>query len=97
MISSVKAMIFFSTPHQGGRHANTLDNVMGAFGYSKEYVKQLSPQSGYLQKLNDEFRKYCEKLELYSFYETLGTSLAKVTVSLIFIPPKKRLCDGLLF
>ena len=81
MISSVKAMIFFSTPHGGGIHANILDTVMGAFGLGKEYVKQLSPHSEFLQKLNGEFLKYCKKLELYSFYETQSTSVVKVTVS----------------
>jgi len=73
MMSSVKAMVFFSTPHRGGQGADRLSTILGVFGMTKDYVKELASNSSFLQNINDDFTKVCDDLKLFSFYETMKT------------------------
>lgn len=72
-MSRVKSIIFLSTPHRGGNGAERLCSIFGAFGMPKEYIKELRSNSTFLQALNDDFPNVCEKLKLFSFYETKKT------------------------
>ena len=72
-MSHVISIVFLSTPHRGGNGANRLCNILGAFGMPKEYIKELRSSSSFLQAINDDFPNVCEKLKLFSFYETKKT------------------------
>jgi hypothetical protein len=72
-MSRVKSIIFLSTPHRGGNGADRLCNILGAFRMSKEYIKELTSNSSFLQAINDDFPNVCEDLKLFSFYETKKT------------------------
>lgn len=73
MMSAVKAMVFFSTPHRGGQGADRLSTILQVFGMHKEYIKELASSSSFLQNINDDFTKVCDDLRLFSFYETMKT------------------------
>ena len=85
MISHVKAIIFLSTPHRGSSLAKSLVYILQIASMSKSYIKELSSHSTFLQSINDEFSNMCGGLKLYSFYETMKTSIGprKVLVCLI--------------
>ncbi|MCJ1382328.1 hypothetical protein MMC17_005441 [Xylographa soralifera] len=73
----VKTMIFLATPHRGADSAHTLNNILRiSFAHSrKAYIDDLTRNSEALQTINDDFRHVADKLELFSFYETVKTSI----------------------
>lgn len=73
-------MAFLSTPHRGCNNANYLHTILSAFGFSKDYIKELSANGDFLQSINHEFCYMSKDLELYSFYETVKTSVANVGI-----------------
>ena len=73
MMAQVKAMVFLSTPHQGGNGAKFLDRTLQVFDMSKDYVQEISEGSVFLQNLDRDFSKSCGDLRLFSFYETKKT------------------------
>lgn len=71
------SIFFLATPHRGADSAHLLDNILrfSMSHKSKAYVKDLIPNSGAIQAINDEFRHVYQGLHLWSFFETLKTSL----------------------
>ena len=84
MIAQVKAIIFLSTPHQGCGKANCLDNLLGTFNLSHNYIRELSANGAILQQMNHEFSNTCRNLKLFSFYETAKTFKAGVGAYVCF-------------
>lgn len=72
-MSHVMAFIFLSTPHRGGNGAKIMSQILQLFNMSKEYIKELSTNSIFLQNINEDFTNVCEELKLFSFYETMKT------------------------
>lgn len=68
---------FLATPHRGSDSAKFLNIILEITFSSRDYVGELERGSGAIQSINDEFRKYANDLELWSFYET-----EKLTVGL---------------
>ncbi len=67
----VVAMFFLATPHQGAGVAQLLSRLLTVAAVSsRPFVNDLAPQSGMLQSINEEFPKFSQKLQLFSFYET---------------------------
>lgn len=85
----IKAIVFLATPHRGSAMAEHLDGVLGLVRWQHAFVKDLRPNSGALQVLNDEFRMAASemKLRLCSFYETktmtLGVTVVKQDSALL--------------
>jgi hypothetical protein len=76
------AIVFLGTPHRGSDSAATLHLVLSATLGSKAYIQELMRNSGTILNLNEDFRHCASELKLWSFYETLPTSVAgKSTVS----------------
>jgi WD40 repeat protein/pimeloyl-ACP methyl ester carboxylesterase len=73
----IKCMFFLATPHRGSDSASLLNNLLSASGVlsARQYVTDLGRNSLSLQIINDEFKKYANDVELWSFYETVKTSL----------------------
>lgn len=68
-------MYFLATPHRGADLARTLSNILKVIYRQKPYVNELEPTSALLSNINDSFRHYAQDLQLWSFYETLQSSL----------------------
>ena len=68
-------MYFLATPHRGADLAKTLSNILRVIYRQKPYVSELEPNSALLSSINDSFRHYAQDLQLWSFYETLQSSL----------------------
>ncbi|KAI0466630.1 hypothetical protein F4859DRAFT_293820 [Xylaria cf. heliscus] len=66
----IRAIFFLATPHQGAGIAQMLSRILTLASGSRPFVNDLSPQSGMLQSINEEFPRYCQGLQLFSFYET---------------------------
>ncbi|RYP80818.1 hypothetical protein DL769_002288 [Monosporascus sp. CRB-8-3] len=70
LVRRVCAVFFLATPHQGAGIAQLLSRVLALAPGSRPFVNDLSPQSGMLQSINEEFPRYSQDLQLFSFYET---------------------------
>lgn len=87
MVSAISAIIFLATPHRGSNLADILNRILAAsiFNHSpKLYVSELKNGSQTIEALNDQFRHLAPRLKIFSFYESLPTSVGpKKMVSLI--------------
>ncbi|KAB5562819.1 hypothetical protein GE09DRAFT_761324 [Coniochaeta sp. 2T2.1] len=86
IISSIKAVLFMATPHRGADLAETLNRVLSSsiFGHSpREYISELAKNSPTIDDLNESFRHHAAKLHIFSFYETLGTTVGPVTTMIL--------------
>ena len=72
-------MYFLATPHHGASSAQLLSAILRASNSrSHPYVEDLYQDSPAIQAINDEFRHYEAKLQLYSFFETKPTICAGI-------------------
>ncbi|CAM1502649.1 Fc.00g074250.m01.CDS01 [Cosmosporella sp. VM-42] len=86
IMSMVKAVLFLSTPHRGADLASTLNMILttSLFGHSsKEYVSELARRSPTIDELNDTFRQHATKLKIFSFYETLATTIGPISTMIL--------------
>ncbi|KAI1747448.1 hypothetical protein F4782DRAFT_521079 [Xylaria castorea] len=75
-VKGVSAIIFLSTPHRGTNLAKILNRVLAAsFKSTKYFISDLSKSSSAIEELNEEFRHVAPNLSIWSFYETLATSI----------------------
>ncbi|KAL2041702.1 hypothetical protein N7G274_005486 [Stereocaulon virgatum] len=84
LASRMRCTFFLATPHRGSDSASLLNNILRSSGAmsARPYIEDLGRNSVSLQNINEEFRHYAERLNLWSFYETLKTSFG-VTSALI--------------
>lgn len=76
MVSAISAIIFLSTPHRGSNLAETLNRVLSAsFQSPKSFISDLTKCSPAIEELNEQFRHHVPRLSIWSFYETLVTSI----------------------
>lgn len=76
VVQSVSAMIFLSTPHRGTNLAETLNRVVAAtMQASKSFISDLNKSSVALEELNEQFRHLAPSLSIWSFYETMATTI----------------------
>lgn len=78
-------MFFLATPHRGSDSAKLLNNLLRASAVlsSRSYITDLSRNSTSLQIISDEFRMFADRLQLWSFHETLKTKVSSSTSVLI--------------
>ncbi|KAI1364366.1 hypothetical protein F5Y08DRAFT_214267 [Xylaria arbuscula] len=65
----IHAMFFLATPHQGAGIAQLLNRFLALAG-PRPFVDDLIPQSDMLQTINEEFPRYSDALQLFSFFES---------------------------
>lgn len=76
VVRGVSAIIFLSTPHRGTNLAKILNKVLAvSFQSSKIFISDLNKGSPAIEELNEQFRHVSPKLSIWSFYETLATSI----------------------
>jgi hypothetical protein len=72
-------MFFLATPHHGASSAQLLSNLLRAtHAGNRPFVSDLKLESFAIQAINDEFRHYSDKVQLFSFFETKPTSIAGI-------------------
>ena len=78
--SRIHSMFFLATPHRGADSAQLLSNMLKiAVSYgSKPYVDSLVPHSDAIQVINDGFRHAYQGIQLWSFFETVKTSVGLI-------------------
>ncbi|KAF4472601.1 NACHT and WD domain [Fusarium albosuccineum] len=69
----IQCIFFLATPHRGSDAAKMLDRILRATTGTKPYVGELNRNSGTIASINDAFRHHTDKLEIWSFYETMKT------------------------
>lgn len=80
MAARIHSMFFLATPHRGSDSASLLRNILqlsGAHG-PKAYVENLVPNSEAIYTINDQFRHVYHDVQLWSFFETVKTSLGLI-------------------
>lgn len=86
IVSMVNAALFLATPHQGTNLADALNTILTSsiFGHtSKEYIAELARKSPTIDDLNESFRYHTSKLKVFSFYETLSTSIGPLSTMIV--------------
>lgn len=78
-----KAMFFLATPHRGSDLGTTFTKILSLSSGARPFVLDLHRNSQITQSINDEFPTLCENLHLYSFYETMPTSLGPTKVMIV--------------
>ncbi|KAH8811320.1 hypothetical protein F5884DRAFT_781773 [Xylogone sp. PMI_703] len=75
-IASIKSIVFLSTPHRGSNLAPILSRLLTLSHHSsKRYISELEKGSSTLEDINELFRHIAPKLQIFSLYETLHTSI----------------------
>ena len=77
LIRNVTAILFLATPHRGSNFADILNRILSVSLISapKEYVNDMSKNSGTLQRINETFRHVVKGLSIVSLYETRPTRI----------------------
>ncbi|CAJ2506600.1 Uu.00g077860.m01.CDS01 [Anthostomella pinea] len=86
MMAMVTSVLFLATPHRGTDLAETLNKVLTSsiFGHSsKDYVSDLARRSPTINELNESFRHHASKLQVFSFYETMSTTIGPVSTMIL--------------
>jgi WD40 repeat protein len=73
----IRCLFFLATPHRGSDSASLLNNILKASGLMspRPYITDLTRGSVSLQIINDEFRNYADQVKLWSFFETVETTI----------------------
>ncbi len=76
----IHSMFFLATPHRGADSAQLLSKMLklAVLYGSKPYVDNLMPNSDAIQVINDGFRHAYQGIQLWSFFETVKTSLGLI-------------------
>jgi len=72
LYQNIKGIMFLGTPHHGSDLANVLKNILSVTFSSKDFVKQLKPNSDAIAHINRLFRDRAKDMKLVSFYESKG-------------------------
>ncbi|KAI4186814.1 MAG: hypothetical protein L6R41_003235 [Letrouitia leprolyta] len=76
LAQSISAIIFLSTPHRGSNLAEILNRILVAsFQSARNFITDLNRSSVALEEINEQFRHIAPRLSIWSFYETLPTSI----------------------
>ncbi|KAJ5553326.1 hypothetical protein N7494_002704 [Penicillium frequentans] len=87
IVKAISAILFLATPHRGTNLAEILNRLLQSTHIStpKNYISELSKDSFFLQKLNEQFRHVAPKLDIVSFYETQPTSVGLKSARLMIL------------
>ncbi|OBT77285.1 hypothetical protein VF21_03407 [Pseudogymnoascus sp. 05NY08] len=86
LMAQVYGILFLATPHRGAQYAKILNNILSTVPFgtaSKAYVAELGIQSSSLQDINEQFSKFCEELQLASFFETKKTNVGVTKILIV--------------
>jgi WD40 repeat protein len=78
MAARIHSMFFLATPHRGAPSAQRLGNILKLSGGTKSYIENLIPNSEAIHTINDQFRHVYENVKIWSFFETVKTSLGLI-------------------
>ena len=80
LATRIHSMFFLATPHRGADSAQLLSNMLkiAVTHGSKPYVDSLVPKSDTIQVINDGFRHAYQGIQLWSFFETVKTSVGLI-------------------
>lgn len=77
-------MFFLAAPHRGADCAKLLSNLLKAtMSPSRQYINDLMKGSPQLRIIDDEFRWHSEKLQFWTFYESLETRIGTSSMFLV--------------
>lgn len=77
LVGRFHSMFFLATPHRGADSAQLLHKLLRMTS-KKAYVQDLAPGSMSTQLINDEFCNAYQGVQLWSFFETVGTSMGLI-------------------
>ena len=81
IVTQIRAVLFLSTPHRGSNLAAVLNRILtvSIFMQSpKQYIAELEKSSPSIETLNEGFANHAAEIQIFSFYETLETSVGRM-------------------
>lgn len=79
IVAQIRGVLFLSTPHRGTNLAEMLNRILSVSIFTnhapKHYLAELNRNSLALEDINETFRNFASRLQIFSFYETLQTSV----------------------
>lgn len=81
--SRIHTLYFLATPHRGADLAKTLEFLLKLSHSSKPYVNELERNSESIATINDSFRHVSKGLHLWSFYETIRSTIGGLQVLIV--------------
>ena len=81
----IRCIFFLATPHRGSDYAAILNNILTISGVltPRQYITDLTTGSTSIQLINHEFGKHAHDVPIFSFYESLKTSIGVSSVYIV--------------
>ncbi|KIM97612.1 hypothetical protein OIDMADRAFT_105167 [Oidiodendron maius Zn] len=67
LVDRIRGIFFLATPHHGAHLAQSLSRIFAVA--PRPFVGDISPDSPVLESINEDFPRYCSRLDLFSFFE----------------------------
>lgn len=83
LANRIHTIYFLATPHRGSDLTKTLMNIIKVSFGQKAFVGELDRNSASIDSINDSFRHFAEDLQLWSFYETVPSSLVLTSALIV--------------
>ncbi|KAL2132432.1 hypothetical protein VTI74DRAFT_3801 [Chaetomium olivicolor] len=85
LVGRIQCMFFLATPHRGSDSAKRLNKLLraSAFLHPRQYVADITRNSGAISVINDAFRSFADDLHIWSFYETVKTRIGTSSVLVV--------------
>lgn len=77
--NSLRSIFFLATPHHDTDLADTLSKIFKVCAGTRPFVGDLVPASAAVQAINEAFLKYSDRLQVYSFSETVPMQFGSKT------------------
>ncbi len=81
----IRCIFFLATPHRGSDYAAVLNNILNVSGVmsSRHYITDLTTGSTSTELINNDFGRYANDLQIFSFYGTLRMNLGIPTTLIV--------------
>ncbi|RYP87389.1 hypothetical protein DL770_004801 [Monosporascus sp. CRB-9-2] len=81
----IRCIFFLATPHRGSDYAAILNNILMMSGVmsSRHYITDLTTGSASTELINNDFGKYANDLQIFSFYETMRMNLGISSILIV--------------
>lgn len=77
--------MFLSTPHRGTDLSQFLNRILtfSMIASPKQYITEIEQNSTTIELLNEEFRHFADRLDIFSFYETMQTTVGHNRIGMV--------------
>lgn len=86
ILNIVRSIIFLATPHRGNSMAETLNRFLKVtFSSPQKFIGELQKNATGIEDINDQFRHLATQYYIFSFFETLPSSIGPAGLNKMFV------------